>query len=591
MMNFNVNRIIAKIKVLNYRLQYKIIIFFVTFIFIPTILVLFVMYNIYFNFMSEKVQMYNYQLINQINTNIDSKLMIYNNLTRQIYSNKDIIENMKKPYHNPYEKSLIDKSVSDVMLSLINVDNYILSAYVIASDGDVFYNGYGTSVPEEDYGSIEKIALKADGRVVWIPTQKNQVVFNELAFSATREIKTQDGSRAGTLVVILKETFFEDLYKNVNLAYKANNFIVSDDLTVVSSINKDIIGKKLEDKYLQKVVSMKKGSFIEKIGDEENLVVFSSSSITGWTFISTIPVKELLSDVYSIRNILIIILIIFIIFLGFLCYILPRSITMPIKKLSQTIEIVQKGCFTVSVDNTNNDEIGSLSRSFNVMIKKLNELVLEVKEKEKEKSKIELVALQSQINPHFMYNTLNSIKFIAGLNKQTAIKNMVSALINLLKNAAKNSDGLISLEEEMDLLQSYIYIQNIRFGNFNIVYHVPEEYKKYKIIKFTLQPIIENSILHGFSEKGMFGEVHIYVSIKNEKLYIEVKDNGTGMDKEILTDLFTKNDGDRYSKMGIKNINDRIILNYGDNYGLKVSSELNDGTTVTIVLPIIEEVE
>jgi len=188
-----------------------------------------------------------------------------------------------------------------------------------------------------------------------------------------------------------------------------------------------------------------------------------------------------------------------------------------------------------------------------------------------------------------MYNTLNSIKFIAGLNKQTAIKNMVSALIHLLKNAAKNSDGLISLEEEMDLLQDYIYIQNIRFGNFNIVYHVPEEYKKYKIIKFTLQPIIENSILHGFSENGMFGEVHIYVFIKNEKLYIEVKDNGTGMDKEALTDLFRKNDGDKYSKMGIKNINDRIVLNYGDNYGLKVSSELNNGTTVTLVLPIIEE--
>ena len=532
MKSFNFNRIMDKIKLLNYRLQYKIIISFVIFIFIPTIVVLLVMYNIYFNFMSEKVQMYNYQLISQINTNIDSKLMIYNNLTRQIYSNKDIIENMKKPYHDPYEKSLIEKSVSDVMLSLINVDKYILSAYVITSDGVVFYNGYGTSVPEEDYSSIEQIALKADGRVVWSPTQKNQVVFNELAFSATREIKSQDGSRAGTLVVILKETFFEDLYKNVNLAYKANNFIVSDDLTVVSSMNKDVIGKKLEDKYLQKAVSMKKGSFIEKIGDEENLVVFSTSTITGWTFISTTPVKELLSDVYSIRNILIMILIIFIIFLGFLCYILPRSITMPIEKLSQTIEIVQKGCFTVSVDNTNNDEIGSLSRSFNVMIKKLNELVLEVKEKEKEKSKFELVALQSQINPHFMYNTLNSIKFIAGLNKQTAIKNMVSALINLLKNAAKNNDGLISLEEEMYLLQDYIYIQNIRFGNFNIVYHIPEEYKNYKIIKFTLQPIIENSILHGFSENGMFGEVHIYAFIKDEKLYIVVRDNGRGMDKE-----------------------------------------------------------
>ncbi|WP_419294590.1 cache domain-containing sensor histidine kinase [Clostridium diolis] len=542
--------------------------------------------------MSEKVQMYNYQLINQINTNIDSKLMIYNNLTRQIYSNKEIIENMKKSYHDSYEKSLIEKSVSDVMLSLINVDKYILSAYVITSDGDVFYNGYGTSVIEDDYSNIEEMALEADGRVVWIPTQKNQAVFNELAFSATREIKTQDGSRAGTLVIILKEAFFEDLYKNVNLRYKSNNFIVSDDLTVVSSINKDMIGKKLDDKYLQKAVNLKNGSFIEKIEDQENFVVFSTSTITGWTFVSTIPVKELLKEVYSIRDMLIMILIIFIIFLAFLCYILPRSITMPIKKLSQTIQIVQKGCFTVSVENTNNDEIGSLSRSFNVMIKKLNELVLEVKEKEKEKSKAELVALQSQINPHFMYNTLNSIKFIAGLNKQTAIKNMVTSLINLLKNVAKNSDGLISLEEEMSLLQDYIYIQNIRFGNFNIVYHVPEEYKMFKIIKFTLQPIIENSIIHGFSEKGMFGEIHIYAFIKNDKLYIEVKDNGTGMEKEILTDLFKKEEGgDRYSKMGIKNINDRIVLNYGENYGLKVSSELNNGTTVTIVLPILEEVK
>ncbi|MBU3099416.1 MULTISPECIES: sensor histidine kinase [Clostridium] len=580
-------KLFIKIKSLNHKLQYQVLVSFLILIFIPTILVLVIMYNIYFNFISDKTQMYTSQLINQVNITIDSKLMIYNNLTRQIYSNKAIIESMKKPYKDTYEKYEIQKSVADIMLSLINIDKYVLSSYIMTNDGRVYYSGYGTPYNDGNYEKIRKKAFEADGRVVWIPTEKLQSILNDMGFSAVREIKSQNGTKVGTLVLIISDSFFNDIYKNINLSKTSTNIVVSQDLTVVSSMDKKLIGKQLENDYLKKAVKLKNGSFVEKIGNKKTLIVFSTSNVTGWTFVSYIPLHELLKEVYSIKNIILTIIVIFIIFLSFLIYIFPKKITKPIKNLSEKIKMVQEGCFTITVDDTSEDEIGALSRTFNVMVKKINELVTEVKEKEKEKGKAELLALQSQINPHFMYNTLNSIKFIAILNKQDAIKKMLSAFIKLLRNVAKNGDELITITEEIELLDNYVYIQNVRFGNFNINYEVPEDIKNNKIMKFTIQPVVENCILHGFSEKGMFGEINIKIFIKEEKLYIQIKDNGIGMSQEDLSKLYLGKSDNTYNKMGIKNINDRIVLNYSNKYGISIESTFGVGTIVTIVLPLI----
>lgn len=572
----------------NFKLQHQIVLYFCIFFILPTIIVLVIMYNIYFNYYSNKVQVYTSQLINQVNTTIDSKLMIYNNITRQIYYNTDIINSLQKISPDPYKKMLIEKSVSDTILSLVNVDKYVLSAYILTAGMDIYYVGYGTPAPEENFSKIKELAARGDGRVVWTPTEKTQSVFNDLAFRALREIKSQDGRRAGTLVLIIKEEFFNDLYQNINFGYRSNNFIVTKNLMLVSSKDKKSIGKRMNQTYLKRVVNEGHGNFITSIEGKKSLVVFSSSSITGWTFVSVIPMKEILKDVYTIRNTIALIMLIFLFFLILLTFMLSRRITNPIKKLSDTMKIVQAGHFDVTIENSNNDEIGSLSRSFNTMIGKVNELIQALKEKEKAKAKAELYALQSQINPHFMYNTLNSIKFMAVLNNQDSIKNMVSSLIALLKNAAKNSDELIQIGQEMELIQNYIYIQSVRFGDFSVNYHIPEELKKHKIMKFTMQPVVENSILHGFGGKNIYGNIDIYVEANQEQIIIRVRDNGLGMDQETLSGLFSEKAANGYSEMGIKNINDRIKLNYGEKYGIHVRSEEGTGTEVLIHLPLIE---
>ncbi|MCB2354544.1 hypothetical protein [Clostridium estertheticum] len=167
--------------------------------------------------------------------------MRYNNLTRQIYSNKAIIQSMKKPYKDTYEKYEIQKSVVDIMLSLINIDKYVFSSYIMTNDGRVYYNGYGTPYNDGNYEKIRKKAFEADGRVVWMPTEKLQSILNDMGFSAVREIKSQDGTKVGTLVLIISDSFFNDIYKNINLSKTSTNIVVSQDLTVVSSMDKNLI--------------------------------------------------------------------------------------------------------------------------------------------------------------------------------------------------------------------------------------------------------------------------------------------------------------------------------------------------------------
>lgn len=582
---------INRIRLTNFSLQYRILASFIMLIFIPTIFVLLFIYNIYLNFMSEKVRTYAYETTKEINQNIDSNLKVYTNLTMQIYSNKDIIENMEKSYKDLSEQLEIEKSIRNVLRNLINYDKYVVSSYLISSDGTKYTDGMEFPDIDDRLKYLKIIAEKSDGRVEWVPSEKMKSTFGKdfFIFNAVREIKTSDGTKVGSLMLMLRDDFFEDLYKDINFGNNAKSFIISNDMVVVSSIDKTLNRKRLDDDYLRRVIAMKKGSFINVIDNIRYLVVFSTSDISNWTFVSLIPINELLKEVLGVKNVILLIIILFTTFILILSFIFSSRIAMPVKKLVNAIKQVEEGHFDVSIETRNNDEIGNLSRSFVSMVDKIHGLIRDVKEKEKLKSRAELAALQSQINPHFMYNTLNSIKWIAILNKQENIKNMVSALIDLLKNAAKNNQDVITIRDEIELLKSYTFIQGVRFTNFKTIYNVEKEVMDYKIMKFTLQPIVENSILHGFGKIDRLGEIIISISKLDEKrLHIEIKDNGLGINEKVIGDLLEKEEAAHYNKMGLTNVNYRIKLNYGEDYGLKILSKLGEGTKVELTLPIIQ---
>ncbi len=276
---------------------------------------------------------------------------------------------------------------------------------------------------------------------------------------------------------------------------------------------------------------------------------------------------------------------------GILTYILNEMISKPVRKINNKVARISMGDFSIDHSIERQDEIGTIGRGINILSEKITDLISSKVEYEKQKKDLEFKMLQSQINPHFLYNTLNSIKWMATIQNVTGIPEMTSALAKLLKNISKGTDQIISIEEEINLLNEYIIIQKYRYGGaLKVIYNVEDE-KIYlsKIIKFTLQPMVENAIFHGIEPKGNEGVINISFNLfEEDKVKIEIKDNGIGIsDDKIKKILSGDNSLDKksFNNIGIKNVNDRIKLTFGNEYGIKIASVLNEYTSIIIVIP------
>ena len=226
------------------------------------------------------------------------------------------------------------------------------------------------------------------------------------------------------------------------------------------------------------------------------------------------------------------------------------------------------------------------------MVLEIKTLLKDNEEKHINIRKTELQALYAQVNPHFIYNTLDSIKWIALMNKQEHISNLILAFTTLLKNTLFKSGEYVKIKHELDNITSYAAIMKVRYDNFAIEYHVSDEtIYDYRIINFLLQPLIENAIIHGFDGINYLARINIYFYLESGKLHIDIADNGIGIPQHIVQSLFAdkprENTADKFNSIGINNIKRRIELNHGPGYGLKILPNQPHGTIVRIILPIL----
>ncbi|SHO52126.1 sensor histidine kinase [Anaerocolumna xylanovorans] len=273
-------------------------------------------------------------------------------------------------------------------------------------------------------------------------------------------------------------------------------------------------------------------------------------------------------------------------------HILSISITKPIKILITRIEKISKDN-DFSYDSQieiSGDEIGEIGRVVNSMSASISRLLIETEKMYEQKKDVEISLLQSQVNPHFLYNTLDSIRWMAVIQKSSSIANMTMALENLLRNVAKGTGEKITLKEEISLLMDYIHIQSIRYVEvFNFENKIPENLLCCRIVKFTLQPLIENAIFHGIVPTGRFGNIILGGREEEGILYLYVEDDGAGMEKKEMLRLDEEEEEysnkDSFSGMGIRNVNSRLKLIYGQESGLTYESKEHAYTRVTIRIP------
>lgn len=276
--------------------------------------------------------------------------------------------------------------------------------------------------------------------------------------------------------------------------------------------------------------------------------------------------------------------------LGFTMY-LRNVLTRPINTISSYIKNVVKGDFKGSLTLKNDDEFRIIADSINNMEHEILELMEKQKKEAEVKKDLEFRVLQNQINPHFLYNTLNTIKWMASLQHADTIRDMTAALGRLLQNISKGSDK-ISIYEEMSLLDDYVLIQDIRYdGRIKVKYHIGDpEITQALILKFIFQPIVENAIFHGIEPKeDGYGTIDIYLNRQENNIHVHIVDNGIGMTPEqtelLLNPLSDTPNRRGLNGIGISNINQRIKMTYGQNYGITITSEPGAYTDVLIVIP------
>lgn len=372
-----------------------------------------------------------------------------------------------------------------------------------------------------------------------------------------------------------------------SMSEKGYIFILDEKGDIIYHPQQQLLYSGLKEERIREVLDNETGYFIT---DEVNgkLYTISVSDKTGWTTVGVEEVSELMKNSNETKLIYFVVTIILLIAVVAITAAVSYEISSPIKILKDSMELVQRGQLEIAnIENIPNNEIGSLSISFNIMVDEIRNLMDRIVYEQKEKRKSELRALQSQINPHFLYNTLDSIIWMAEAKKTEEVVIMTSALSKLLRQSISNENEELTIFQEISYINSYLTIQQMRYKDI-LEFEIDFEKDIYteKVLKLTIQPIVENAIYHGIKNKGGKCLLQVIGRSVGPDIVIKVIDNGVGMSKDQLDKIFDRHKVNyNNSGIGVYNVQRRLKLHYGKRYGLEIESQLDEGTTVTITIP------
>lgn len=466
----------------------------------------------------------------------------------------------------------------------------VFSLSITNNNGALYYQA-GKIVMIEDQNDWYRKANTMRGVTIW---SSSHVLKNLLdakpvnAVSMYRQIIDLDLNKPiGTIRISVSEDTLHSKYSNISSKTPEQIFILDDDGVVISHSDKSLIGKTTYESEIIPAIRDNTGFYSSKISNGRYLFAQRIGD-SKYTIIDIVPLGVINYERIIIKNFLIYLLIGCFIFVLLISNIVSLYVLNPIKILSRKMNDVKKGNFDVSVKVESEDEIGNLAYHFNDMVSRIKALIKELYEVKLKEREAELKALQAQINPHFLYNTLDSIRWTARQNKDFETSEYVEVLSDMLRYSLDNRGNITDIQSELMNLKNYIFLQKKRIDdNIKITIEFDDNILKYKIYKLSLQPLVENSLKHGLADSLEGGFVHVTGKMSEEKIYITVADNGSGTDAAAINEII--NSGRETSKIyALKNINERIKLNFGSEYGLTVKSRIGEGCEVIMVIPAVE---
>ncbi|MGO4497956.1 sensor histidine kinase [Paenibacillus sp. 2RAB27] len=535
------------------------------------------------------------QMDKNINVLLDQVTAIVN-----IYNmNNELEANLTKTYTNIYEQLLDQAKVENSMLRYSFAFDWLnFQSFLIGQNGLIYTQNYQNNIVDPtrllSYNWKELLAASPD-RITWLSTHKSFLKNNEDSnvFTAAKLLQTDNTNKSyGVFVLSVKETSLYNIYKGL-LSEGKDIFIVDENMNIISNSTRGLVGSKLaDDPNLEKLTANKENYNVSMINNQKYLTLYKKVNRMNWYIVERIPMTLIYKDIDVLKSKIFYIAFICILLSLIAAVLISRTFSLPLRKLSRRIQsYVLKGNVQTVKVNAPVNEMNLLATEYDKMIHKLESTISELVKNQEEKRVAELQALQMQINPHFLYNTLNSIKCLVWVQKTHLIEPTINALVNLLEHTINRSHEYISIKDEVENMDHYIYIQQIRTSNpITMHYHIDEELLSYKLPKLLLQPIIENAIFHGLEPNSSEGTISVYGSRYRDGIRIEIIDNGVGMTEQEIESIWDDSGErahSRFSGIGVRNVDERLKLNFGRLYGLTITSQPGKGTSVALTLPIV----
>ncbi len=539
---------------------------------------------------------YNVLVTNKIKSQFDFMTDIIRSTGNALGSNAKVVELLSKPQSGS-DKEIVERrnEISSLLVGVIGTQPFIKGAHILSEQGNV----YSSTLSIDDdqvfkFGSrYFDILREKKMKELWTEVHEVEYYpdnyFNVMSYICpVYNMETQ--RLIGLISVDINYEIVREMFQTSSMALDEKIMVVDTEGNII--FNHPFLSnfEPVLDQYPQ-ILTSKNLQLRGTVFGRDSIIVTETIEMADWKLVRMIdamPLTERSRNLLFIFNT--ILLLAAIISFAFIL-LSTQTIKKPVKTLIQACKRIERGDLDFRVSLKPKNELGILGDTFNIMMDQIQSYYQKEFDQQKRKSELEFQVLQAQINPHFLYNTLDSIKWLAVLQNMNNIADMCTSLINLLKYNLAQPGSLTTLSDEVENLKNYIRIQKFRYGDtFEFSTQLDPETHDCEMLRFVLQPLVENCILHAFKDIEDKGFIKVLSFIENDSLHIEVIDNGSGMD---LATVYTLNQNDprkgkRFNTIGIHNIKERIRLQYGDRYGLYYISEPGVGTIAEMVLPVIK---
>ena len=534
------------------------------------------------------VQDENQAVLGQINRSVDSYLRTIMKLSDSLYY--DVIKNadLNTESVNSRITLLYDNNKDSIAnIALLSKDGELLEAVPAArlkTDLDVTEEQwFGNTLERTDNlhfttPHVQYIFDNNENQYRWVITLTRAV-----------EITHGTSTEQGILLIDIRYSSLQQILENITLGNQGYLYMISSSGELIYHPNMQMIETGQMSENIAVAADYRDGSYREKYGGEWREVSVKSVGYTGWKLLSVTPEKGLPLNNLKMRLFAVFVVAAFLLVLVLTNTFISSRITTPIQKLEKSVNAIEAGDLDTEVYMGGSYEIRHLGRSIGDMAKRIKTLMEDIVAEHESKRKSEFDTLQSQINPHFLYNTLDIIVWmIENEQKQEAVR-IVTALARFFRISLSKGRSIITVRDELEHVRNYLMIQQMRFKN-KFVYHIDAEEEVMDLVslKLILQPLVENAIYHGMEFMDGDGEICVKVYREAEDLWFRISDNGLGMTQKQVESLLDEKihvSSQRGSGIGVKNVNERIRLYFGADYGLTIRSEPDEGTTISIRLP------